>query len=146
VTSRLEENKAIVRRLVEAMDRGDLSVIDSLFASDVSAHFMDIKLNLSQIKEAAAGFNAAFPDLRHTIEDLIAEGDRVVLRARDRGTHRGPYRGIPATGRPVEFDTIAIYRIENGKVAEVWQQMDVQALMKQLRSGEVSPDSEESLQ
>ena len=128
-----EENKAIVRSLVAAMDRGDVSVMDTLCAPDVAAHFMDRELNLAQIKEAATSFNAAFPDLRHTIEDLIAEGDRVVLRARDRATHLGAYKGIAATGKSVEFETIAIYRVANGKIAEVWQQMDVEALMKQLR-------------
>jgi steroid delta-isomerase-like uncharacterized protein len=133
MSNTLEENKAVVRSLVAAMDRGDVSVIDSLCAPDVSAHFMDRELNLAQIKEAAMGFNAAFPDLRHTIEDLIAEGDRVVLRARDRATHLGAYRNIPATGRSVEFETIAIYRLANGKIAEVWQQMDQEALKKQLR-------------
>ena len=130
--SKLEENKAIVRVLVEAMDRGDLSVIELVCAPDVSAHFMDREMNLAQVKEAATSFNAAFPDLRHTIKDLIAEGDRVVLRAQDRATHQGVYKGIPATGRSVVFETIAIYRITDGKIAEVWQQMDGQALMKQL--------------
>src|SRR5258706_12704593 len=91
------------------------------------------ELNLAAIKEAAAGFCAAFPDLSHTIEDVIAEGDRVVVRARDRATHRGAYKGIPGTGKPVEFETIAIYRIADGKIAEVWQQMDVPGLVRQLR-------------
>jgi len=133
MSNTLEENKGIVRSLVAAMDRGDVSVIDTLCAPDVSAHFMGRELNLTQIKEAAMGFLAAFPDLRHTVEDLIAEDDRVVLRARDRATHRGVYRGIPPSGMSIEFETIAIYRIADGKVAEVWQQMDVEALMKQLR-------------
>ena len=65
----------------------------------------------------------------------MAEGDRVALRALDRGTHRGGYKGIEPTGRSVEFETIAIYRIIDGKIAEVWQQMDVQNLMRQLQAG-----------
>ena len=129
-----DENKAIVRKLIDAMDRGDLSIIDRLCAADLRVHFMDRELNLAQVKEAAAGFNAAFPDLRHSIEELSAEGDRVVLRARDRATHRGVYRGIAPTGRPVEFETTAAYRIANGKIMEVWQTMDVESLMRQLES------------
>jgi len=96
---------------------------------------MGSELDLAQVKTAASGFHEAFPDLKHTILDLVAEGDRVALRAMDRGTHRGVYKGIEPTGRRVEFETIAIYRIVGGKIAEVWQLMDVQGLLRQLRVG-----------
>jgi len=129
----LEENKAIVRKLIEAMDRGDLSILDQLCTPDLKVHFMGRELDLAQIKEAAAAFNAAFPDLRHTIEDLTADEDRVALRARDRAIHRGSYRGIAPTGRSVEFEITVVYRIASGRIAEVWQEMDVEGLLRQLR-------------
>lgn len=128
-----DENKRIVRRLLEAMDRGDLSILDVICDGDLVVHFMDAELTREQVKSAAAGFTEAFPDLKHTILTLVAEDDRVTLRATDVATHRGAYKGIPATGRRVEFSTVATYRITNGKIAEVWQQMDVNALMKQLK-------------
>jgi predicted ester cyclase len=129
-----EECEGIVRRLLEAMDRGELSIIDTLCTADLKVHFMDQDLDVGRIKEAATAFNAAFPDLQHSIEELSVEGDRVTLRARDRATHRGIYRRIPPTGRSVEFETTATYRIANGKIAEIWQTMDLESLMQQLES------------
>jgi len=131
-----ENNKSIVRALIDAMDRGDISILDIVCAREFLGHFMGSELDLAQVKTAAAGFHEAFPDLKHTILDLVAEGDRVALRAMDRATHRGVYKGIQPTGRVVEFETSATYRIVDGKIVEVWQQMDVQALLRQIR-GEV---------
>lgn len=138
MNSNIENNKSIVRKLVRAMDEEDLSILDSVCAPNFTAHFMGADLSLAEICVAAAGFSTAFPDLRHKIQDLVAEGDRVVVRAIDTGnttTYQGEYRGVPATNRTVKFETIAIYRIEKGKIAEVWQQMDVQSLMRQLGEG-----------
>jgi len=133
--SDIERNQEIVRELVRAMDAGDLAVLDLVCAPDFVAHFNGAELSLSQVREAAAGFVAAFPDLKHSIQALDADGDRVTLRALDTATHRGTYRGIPATNIRVQFETIATYRIEAGKIAEVWQQMDVEGLLQQIRAG-----------
>src|SRR5690348_11498832 len=110
----VDDNKAAVLRLLEAMDRGDLSILDELCARDLQVHFMNSELTIEDVRTAATGFNAAFPDLRHTIEELTTSGDRVFLRAIDRATHCGIYHGVSATGRRVEFETSATYRIENG--------------------------------
>jgi predicted ester cyclase len=134
VTTTHTENKAIVRSLVDAMDRGDVSILDVVCAPEFRGHFMGSELDLAQVKRAASGFHAAFPDLKHASLDLVAEGDRVALRALDRGTHRGVYKGIEPTGRRVEFETIAIYRIVGGKIVEAWQQMDVPGLLRQLQT------------
>jgi len=130
--SDIERNHEIVRELLRGMEAGDLAVLDSVCAPDFVAHFNGIDLSLSQVREAAAGFVAAFPDLKHSIQTLDVDGDRVTLHAWDTATHRGTYRGIPATNMQVQFETIATYRIEAGKIAEVWQQMDVPALLKQI--------------
>ena len=133
--SDIERNIAIVRELAHAMEAGDPAVLDSLCTPGFMAHFNGIDLSLAQVREAAAGFVAAFRDLKHSIRSIEAEGDCVRLQALDTATHRGAYRGIPATNIKVQFETTAKYRIEAGKIAEVWQQMDVVELMRQLRAG-----------
>jgi predicted ester cyclase len=133
--SDIEHNTAIVRELIQAMDAGDLAVLDSLCVPDFVAHFNGVDLSLEQIRQAAAGFIRAFPDLKHSIRSIEADGDRVTLRALDRATHRGTYKEIPATSVKVQFETTATYRIEAGKIAEVWQHMDVEGLMNQILAG-----------
>jgi predicted ester cyclase len=127
-----EANKLIVLKLIESMDSGDASVVDTLFDPLCVAHFMGKDLTRVQMKEAAGRFSTAFPDLTHTVQNIVAEGDRVVLHSVDRATHKGVYRRIPPTGLRVQFETIAIYRIANGRIAEVWQLMDTNGLLRQL--------------
>ena len=77
-------------------------------------------------------FYAAFPDLHHTVEDQVAEGDTVVTRMTLRGTHHGEFRGIAPTGKPIVVSLIGIDRFENGKFAEQWSQLDTLGLLQQL--------------
>lgn len=77
-------------------------------------------------------FRTAFPDLYGTIEDLIAEGDKVVTRITYRGTHQGEFMGIPPTGRPVTMTFTGINRIAGGKIAEGWVNFDALGMMQQL--------------
>jgi len=74
----------------------------------------------------------AFPDISFSIEDMVAEEDKVALRAIGRGTHQGPFRGMPATGKKVELSVIGIGRFANGKMAEVWRISDRLGMMQQL--------------
>jgi predicted ester cyclase len=74
-----------------------------------------------------------FPDLRIAVEDVVAEGDRVVVRLRFTGTHDGPFQGLEPTGRPVEFGAIRIYRLVDGVVVETWAHQDSMGLVRQLR-------------
>jgi predicted ester cyclase len=127
-----DRNIAIVRRLIQAMDAGDLAAFETLCAPNFIAHFNGVDLNLAQVREAAVGFVSAFSGLKHTIRSIDTKGDRVTLHALDSATHCGAYRGIPATNRTVQFETTATYRIESGKIAEVWQRMDVEGLLRQI--------------
>ena len=84
------------------------------------------------VKRLAAMVHAAFPDLNFTIEDLIAEGDKVVYRYTIRGIHQNDFMGIPATGKAVKVTGIHIYRIGDGKLQEEWENWDMLGLLRQL--------------
>jgi predicted ester cyclase len=120
----LEENKALVRREQEELwnHTGNLDAAEELFASEQA----------EAAKQEAADFRLGFPDVVSTIEDLIAEGDKVAARWRARATHQGEYAGIPPTGKEVEFTGISVYRIEEGKIAESWTVEDELGLMRQI--------------
>src|ERR687890_2716784 len=108
----LEENKAIVRREQAELwsHTGDLDAAEQLFVADQA----------ESAKQEAADFRRGFPDVVSTIDDLIAEGDKVVARWRSRATHRGDYMGIAPSGKEVQLTGISVYRIEGGKIAESW--------------------------
>ncbi len=119
-----EENKALVRREQEELwnATGNLDAAQELFVAD----------NVEVARQEAADFREGFPDVVSTIEDLIAEGDKVVARWRARATHQGEYMDIPPTGKEVEFTGISVYRIEAGKIAESWNEEDELGLMRQI--------------
>jgi steroid delta-isomerase-like uncharacterized protein len=131
------ENKAIYRRVIEEVwNKGNLSVMDELFAPDVVTHDPAGPGGEMRGREAARQFitanRAAFPDLRLTIEDQIAEGDKVVTRFTARGTHRGKLLGIAPTGKQVTTTAIIINRYTGGKIAESWINGDNLGLLQQL--------------
>ncbi len=118
-----EENKAVVRRSVEeGWNSGDVANVDQFYAADyvhhesAQPHIRDIEA----LKQSLLPMAAAFPDIQTTIEDLIAEGDKVVKRYTIRGTHRGEFQGIPPTGKQVTITGITIYRLAGGKIVEGW--------------------------
>jgi len=119
-----EENKAVVRREQEELwnHTGDLDAAEELFAAGQA----------EAAKQEAADFRQGFPDVVSTIEDLIAEGDKVVARWRSRATHKGDYMGVAPTGNKIEFTGISVYRIEEGKIAQSWTVEDQFGLMQQI--------------
>ena len=132
----LEQNKAIVRGyLEEIVNRGNMAAFDSYFSEDVV--FNDVKNFKAHHPAFMQAIRSAFPDHHLTIRDQIAEGDKVVTRVTFHGTHRGPFNGIAATGMQVEWPGIAIDRIANGKVVEMWHVQNTTALMRQI--GATSP-------
>jgi predicted ester cyclase len=119
-----DENKALVRREQEELwtYAGDLNAAEELFAPEQA----------EAARQEAADFRRGFPDVVSTIEDLIAEGDRVAARWRARATHRGEYVGVPPTGKEVEFTGISVYRIEGDRIVESWTEEDELGLMRQI--------------
>jgi predicted ester cyclase len=131
-----EQNKALFRRLMEEVfDRGNISLIDELFAPDFVEHEElppGIAAGSEGVKQMSTMFRSAFPDFKATIDDMIAEGDKVVVRGTWSGTHKGEFMGIAPTGKRVSFGVIDIVRIAGGKFVEHWGQMDNMGMMQQL--------------
>jgi steroid delta-isomerase-like uncharacterized protein len=132
-----EENKALIRRYIDAIDSNDSSdwsILDEFIAEDVVVHnpqLPGLTPDREGIKDAAEMFRQATPG-RHEIPLQVAEGDLVVSLIVGRGTHEGELLGIPATGREVETEGIAIHRIADGKIAEYWAVTDTVRVLQQL--------------
>ncbi len=133
----MNDNQALVRNLFDAFNRHDIDAAVGLVASDLVNH--------SAIPEAqgSAGLVriweklwTAFPDLTWTCEDVVADGDRIVFRARMRGTNSGPLRfarmPLSATGRAFDGEAIYILRLADGKIVELWSQRDEVGMLRQL--------------
>jgi steroid delta-isomerase-like uncharacterized protein len=133
-----EENKAIVRREIEELfnHTGNLDVAQEVYAPDFVGHDPTMPEDLHGIEAArqfAEGMRSAFPDLTCTIEEQIAEGDKVVTRWRASGTHEGETEELgPPTGNRMEITGISIERISEGKVVESWDNYDAMGMMQQL--------------
>lgn len=130
-----EDNKAIVRRLIkEAQEGGNLGVIDELLAEDFVDHtpFPGLPPTRDGVRMVFAGFRAAFPDLSVTIDEQIADTEKVATRKTFRGTHQGPFLGIPPTGRAVSFEVIDILTVRGDRIHEHRVVVDRLALMQQL--------------
>ena len=129
------ENKALVRRYVEeVLNNRNLTLIDELFAPIFTDHdsSMPEAKGPAGVKRLVAIVHTSFPDLHFTIEDMVAEGDKVVYRYRVRGTHQNDFMGIAATGRQISFTGIHIYRVRNGQLQEEWENWDALGVMRQL--------------
>jgi steroid delta-isomerase-like uncharacterized protein len=113
---------------------GDLALADALLADGYALHFPGLPgpVDRAGHKGLVAAFRAGFPDWRETVEDVIAEGARVVVRVTGRGTHRGAFQGLPTTGRAVTATGIGIGRIAGGRIAEAWAAYDALGLLQQL--------------
>jgi predicted ester cyclase len=132
-----EQNKELIRRMEDAWARSDMAAIDGFFAEnfDNSATAMPgLQPGIEGAKMAHRGAMQSFPDRKTVIEDVIAEGDKVMLRGRFTGTNQGgvPFMNAPANGNPIDVAYVSIYRIENGKIVEHWGLNDAAALMQQL--------------
>lgn len=130
------ENKAVFRRYFEeVLNAGNLVLIDDLIARSYVSHYptgYDFGGGPDGVKQIVSAVRRGFPDVHFTVEDVIAEGDKVVGRWTFRGTHQGDFMGILPTGRKVSVMGIAIYRIARGKIAEAWVAWDSLGLLQQL--------------
>jgi predicted SnoaL-like aldol condensation-catalyzing enzyme len=129
-------NKTLVRRFFETvLSDGDLTALDELIATDYVGHdpnLPPLPPGPEGVSLFALGSRVAFPDQRVTIQDLLAEGDRVAVRFSLEGTHRGDLLDLPPTGRHVAVQGVALYRIAGGKIAEGWIGLDGIGLLDQL--------------
>jgi len=128
-------NKPLLRRMVdEVLNRKNLAAIPELVAENYIDHNAAVgqPQGIRAFIQARINRNTAFPDWHVTVDDVIAEDDKVVARATGRGTHQGPFMGIAATGKPVTTMWIVIYRVTGGKLAEHWIYGDDIGLLRQL--------------
>lgn len=129
----LEENKAIVRKMFEAINKQTLTSLDKLMAPDFVLHMRSQQTQGWEVgRKVVEDEIRAFPDLHVAIEDIIAEGDKVCVRLQETATHKGEYRGLAPTGNRLSYAVIAIWRIIEGKIVEGWIVYDQMDFLKQL--------------
>jgi len=130
-----EQNKALVKRLIDELNRGNAEIVKELYAPDLKSYSPSGSTTPTSQNESfeltKAYFNA-FPDLNQTIEELVASGDKVAVRFIARGTHKGDFQGIPATGNKMELSGTVILHIKDGKIIEERQDTDSLGFMMQL--------------
>ena len=127
------ENPTLIRRWLEAADRGFQTDFASFFVLEYRGHLSGrIHMDLEELVRLERGFAAGFTDVKRAIDDLLAVDDKVVLRLTTTAVHTGEWQGIAPTGRRVTFTGMVIYRIENGRIAESWGEIDFGSLWRQL--------------
>ncbi len=132
----LEKNKTIVRGFIEAYNERKLDLIDDFVSPDYVDHSNSVgRGGLKQL--IAMGLNS-FPDWHETIEDIIAEGDKVWVRLTYTGTHKGEFMGLTPTGKKITSKAVDIYRIVDGKLAEYWNVTDNVNIFKQVGAIEIT--------
>jgi steroid delta-isomerase-like uncharacterized protein len=130
-----EQNTALVKRLIDELNRGNAEIVKELYAPDLKSYSPSGSTTPASQNEAfeeTKVYFSAFPDLNQTIEELVASGDKVAVRFIARGTHKGDFQGIPATGNKMELSGIAILQIKDGKIIEERQEVDSLGFMMQL--------------
>jgi len=129
-----EQNKSLVRRIFEeGINQNKQGVFDELIALSYVNHDIPAPTpGLQGFKMVIGMFLAAFPDMRVTIEEELAEGNKVITRGYFTGTHQGDFQGIPPTGKQIKVKYIDIWLVENGKLMENWVRLDELGLMQQL--------------
>ena len=129
-----ESNKAVVQRFRDALDAGDLDGAMAVFAPNAVVHMGSAPepLNMEGFKQMGQLLLSAFTGSTSTVEDMIAEGDKVVSRLTFGGAHTGDMMGIPPTGKSVAISEIIIDRLADGQIVESWRLFDQMAMMQQL--------------
>lgn len=131
----VEDNKAFARRMYEAINAGNLDLIDELVSESFVEHevFPGLPTTGPEAPKAALGmFRAAFPDLQFTADDMIGEGDKVVVRGTMSGTHKGEFMGMPPTNKSFKIKFIDILEIHDSQGTAHWGMTDQAAMMEQL--------------
>jgi steroid delta-isomerase-like uncharacterized protein len=130
-TMDLEE---VYRRVFDAVNHGDETALDALLTADILDHnpIPGQEPGLAGFKHWMRYVRTAFPDVHVTVEDTLTQGNRVAGRVTWRGSHAGPFAGVAASGKPVQFTAIHIVRFENGKAAEWWGVADLLSALQQI--------------
>lgn len=131
-----DENKAVVRRVFDLLNAGDLASFDGIIADDIIIHtsIPGVEPGLESWRGFVALFLNAFPENHTDIDQMTAEGDRVVVRHTHRGVHGGDFMGIPSSGKSISITGFEEFRIADGKVVEFWHQDDLLSLLMQLEA------------
>ena len=127
------KNKAVIVKLLEQTDRGNLNVIDEFYSPHYKEHNPKSAKRMAEgiegVRKAFQVFSSAFPDASHKIEDIIAEGDKVAARITFTGTFKNALLGYPPTGNQIKAMGTAFYRIEDGKIVEKWEEFSALDLL-----------------
>ena len=129
-----ERNKSLARRWFEDLfSRGDLDAAEEILSADFLDHLpREEERGIEELKHYVSVYRTAFPDIEDTVEEIVAEGDKVVVRWRSRGTHQGEFMGVAPTGRHVRFCGMRLFRIAENKIVESWVNIDERGLQEQL--------------
>jgi steroid delta-isomerase-like uncharacterized protein len=132
----LEQNKAVVQRAFDSMSEGPEQFVaehDEIYSPDLVGHFSGMPpVGIDMHRQFGLATFQAFPDLKRPVEDLVAEGDKVVARWSSVGTHQGDFQGIPPSGKEVSTTGITIFRLADGKIVEEWSESDMLGLLQQV--------------
>jgi steroid delta-isomerase-like uncharacterized protein len=129
-----DQNKALARRWFEDLfSRGDVDAANEILSAEFVDHLpREEERGIEELKYYVSIYRTAFPDIQDTVEDIVAEGDKVVVRWSSRGTHQGEFMGVAPTGRHVAFTGMRLFRIAENKIAESWVNIDERGLQEQL--------------
>ena len=127
------KNKEIVRQWLSEIDKENFDIVDELISENCTAYYSGDTLGREWLRNSCKTFPHSFSNSMHIIDDLIAEKDKVIARLTIKATHTGPFMGASPTGKAVDYNAFTIYRIEDGKIQEIWVDHNaVYGLMKQL--------------
>jgi steroid delta-isomerase-like uncharacterized protein len=129
-----EQNKTLARRWFEDLfSRGDLDAADEILSQDFLDHLThEDERGLEELKHYVGIYRNAFPDIEDTVEDIVAEGEKVVVRWKSSGVHEGEFMGVAPTGTHVTFTGMRLFRIADNKIVESWVNLDERGLQEQL--------------
>lgn len=132
MTTSVDENKALVRRFFAVIESGDLTAFDQIVAADYNDHLPGQSPGRETLKQYFKGLHSAFSDLTLPISAIVGEGDLVAVYNSVKGTHKGEFGTIKATGNQIDAMAFQLYRVANGQLAEHWEVADFMTLMGQL--------------
>jgi steroid delta-isomerase-like uncharacterized protein len=132
MSKREEASKDLIRRYVETWNRGDIDALAKFWTRDMIHHTRTKNQNYDDVVKTVTDFAKAFPDLRFTLDDIVAEGDRVCTRMICNATHLGAYMGVPPTGKKINCTVMGVARVVGDQIAEHWGVTDELSIMAQI--------------